>query len=396
MTAVNNPYSLLYTENLHTGVSAYNFSYHAIGGDTTHAFFGTVCSRFACFVSGMEEWSTGHIAWLCKQGILTKIDEQSAQGVQIGDWVWIPGHVQVVTNVVKANGGVTNVSITEAWQPYVRLVSKTAANFDKYVHGTSSDNSKPGYIYRNNEIFKNVTYEPSPFVAIDDEVLSGEYQYNNDICTYAGDYACFRKKEENDTRQDYNVWLNYNLGDSPSKNWTSIKLYRESYDKSTNVMTLVLVATYNDVDFTQHKYLIPYSDLTVAGKYRACLFDGNEESKPTYFEIIETNVSYTKNGDYITVYFSTPKNYNLNDGTRVYNNGEPTKVVVGTLGGSHRAVRMLSPEERINGVVTFNPSALSSQQTLNEYDATNAYIKVFFKGEYGRVTNAPLKIDYNS
>ena len=381
MTAVNNPYSLLYTENLHTGVSAYNFSYHAIGGDTTHAFFGTVCSRFACFVSGMEEWSTGHIAWLCKQGILTKIEEQSAQGVQIGDWVWIPGHVQVVTNVIKANGVVTNVNITEAWQPYVRLVSKTAENFDKYLHGTSSDNSKPGYVYRNNEIFKNVTYEPSPFVAIDDEVLSGEYQYNNDICTYAGDYACFRKKEgNNNERADYNVWLNYNLTDTPSQSWTAIKLYRERYD-SNNVLQLDLVATYNDVDFTEHKYLIPSSDLTVVGKYRACLTDGTTESQPTYFEIIETNVSYTRNGQNVTVTFDSA-------------NGTPTKIVVGTLSGSHRAVRMLSPEERINGVVTFNPKKLSGQQTLNAYDGSNAYIKVFFKGEYGRVTNDPIKINY--
>jgi hypothetical protein len=194
-------------------------------------------------------------------------------------------------------------------------------------------------------------------------------------------------KQVNDSRNDYEVWLNYNLGETPSRNWTGIKLYKERYDNTEvdddNELHLDLVATYSNVDFTKHKYLIPSSDLTVAGKYRACLTDGTVESKPTYFEIIETNVRYTRNGEVITVNFSS-------------SNGTPTKIVVGTLGGSHRAVRVLTESERMDGVVSFNPKAWSAAQTLKEYDRNNVYIKVFFKGEYGRVTNAPLKINYNS
>jgi hypothetical protein len=383
MTAANNPYSLLYTEDCQDNTSDYGMVYYSAGGDTTHAFFGTVCSRFACWASGIEEWDTGKFAWLCEQGYLTKIQDQSAQGVEIGDFVWIPGHISIITNYVKSGGVVTSVTITEAWQPLVKLTTRTASDFNDYLAALpgSGNNSGPAIIYRNNEIYKNVVYEASPFVAIDDEVPQ-EYQYNNDICTYAGDYAAFRLKGENDTRNDYKVWLNYNLGDTPSRQWTGIKLYKETYNNS-NVLSLVLVATYNDVDFTKHKYLIPPTDLTEVGKYRARLFDATTESKPTYFEIIETDVSYTRNGDVITVNFSS-------------SNGTPTKIAVGTLGGSRRAVRTLTESERMDGVVSFNPKAWSAEQTPIAYDEDDAYIKVFFKGEYGRVTNEPLKIDYNS
>jgi hypothetical protein len=219
-------------------------------------------------------------------------------------------------------------------------------------------------------------------VAIDDEVPQ-EYQYNNDICTYAGDYAAFRLKGENDTRNDYKVWLNYNLGDTPSRQWTGIKLYKETYNDS-NVLSLVLVATYNDVDFTKHKYLIPPTDLTEVGKYRACLFDATTESEPTYFEIIGAKVSYTRDGDVITVNFGYDEN------------NAPTKVVVETLGGRHRADRILSQSERDSGTVTFNPKAMNAKQAGEALDYNDAYIKAFFQGEYGRVTNEPLKIDYNS
>jgi hypothetical protein len=361
MTCANNPYSLLYTENLATRTSDYGFTYVGNRG-TIHAWMGTVCSRFTASCCGMdgEEWDTAYMAWLCEEGVFTKIYDQSGQGVEVGDWIWISGHVRIITDVKKSDGLVTSIAVSEAWQPLCRVVNYTPTTLNTYL------SSNHGIIYRYNELYKNVTYEPSPFIAIDDEVLSGEYVYNNDICTYAGDYAAFY--------EGFPVWINYNLSEVGS--WTQMQVYKND----------VLVGTYN-IDTSVHRFNLTeaYGSLGY-GKWKARLTDGTNYSDYTYWEVIETNVAYT------TPDANTP---NVKKVTFSSSNGTPTRVVFCEQDGTPMAVRPLSIAERMDGYVVFNPVAYCKAQR-GENLGSGTYLRVYFVGEYGRVSNAQILTDIGS
>lgn len=361
MTCANNPYSLLYTENLATRTSDYGFTYVGKRG-TIHAWMGTVCSRFTASCCGMdrEEWDTAYMAWLCDEGIFTKIYDQSGQGVEVGDWIWISGHVRIITDVKKSDGLVTSIDVSEAWQPLCKVVNYTPTTLNTYL------SSNHGIIYRYNELYKNVTYEPSPFIAVDDEVLSEEYVYNNDICTYAGDYAAFY--------EGFPVWINYNLSEVGS--WTQMQVYKND----------VLVGTYN-IDTSVHRFNLTeaYGSLGY-GKWKARLTDGTNYSDYTYWEVIETNVAYT------TPDANTP---NVKKVTFSSSNGTPTRVVFCEQDGTPMAVRPLSIAERMDGYVVFNPVAYCKAQRGGNL-GSGTYLRVYFVGEYGRVSNAQILTDIGS
>lgn len=361
MTCANNPYSLLYTENLATRTSDYGFTYVGRRG-TIHAWMGTVCSRFTASCCGMdrEEWDTAYMAWLCEEGIFTKIYDQSGQGVEVGDWIWISGHVRIITDVKKSDGLVTSITVSEAVQPLCSVVNYTPTTLNTYL------SSNHGIIYRYNELYKNVKYEPSPFIAVDDEVLSGEYVYNNDICTYAGDYAAFY--------EGFPVWINYNLSEVGA--WTQMQVYKND----------VLVGTYN-IDTSVHRFNLTeaYGSLGY-GKWKARLTDGTNYSDYTYWEVIETNVAYT------TPDANTP---NVKKVTFSSSNGTPTRVVFCEQDGTPMAVRPLSIAERMDGYVVFNPVAYCKAQRGGNL-GSGTYLRVYFVGEYGRVSNAQILTDIGS
>lgn len=358
MTAANNPYSMFYTEDLKHNTSEYGFTYYT-GGATVHGYMGAVCSTFSAYAIGMDVvFTTGFIAWMAKQGLFEKIYDQSAQGVEVGDWVWSDGHVFVVSNVARVSGVVESVVIAEAWQPLVRKLSYTPAEFDSRVASVN------GIIYRPKELYKNTFYEASPFVAVGDEVITTPYQYNNDICTYKGDYACFR--------EGFPVWINYNLVEVGA--WTQMEVYKDD----------VLVGTYN-IDTTTHKFNLTeaYGQLGY-GKWKARLTDGTNYSDYTYWEVLQTTVSVvtpdSNNPDVKTFNFSSA-------------NGTPVYMNLCSVSGSPRAMWVFSQAERNIGSVTFNGRTLSQQQR-GGFGDEDIYVRVFFRGDYGMLSNGGLLTDY--
>ena len=344
MTAVNNPYSLFYTENISSvrSKSGYGFTY---SGVNCGSYYGMACSIFAEWALGFKiPYETFNFAYLARIGKLVKIADQSAQGVHICDLLWQSGHTMLVTGVQRDQyGNVINV-ITSESKSNVKATTRTAANFNSYLSTNSC------IIYRPTEIYKNTEYVPSEFVAVRGESTPPAYVYNDDICFFAGDYAAWRVGDD--------CWLNYTKG-----NYSSVKIYKGD----TLVQTVSL-----DADATVHKLDVT-SYMDGAGKYKACLTDGTTDSDYAYWELVDTTVSYA-NG---RVSFAST-------------NGTPWWAQICSATGVTFCFYEISDADITNGYADVDFAQLIADQ---EGDATGTlYLRVMFKGDYGGVVSVMQQV----
>ena len=74
-------------------------------------------------------------------------------------------------------------------------------------------------MYRISNYYRNIDYKPCKYFPLTEYGESTTASYNNDICTFAGDEACFMEGDL--------VVINYNLTSTPSNTWTSIEIYKD-------------------------------------------------------------------------------------------------------------------------------------------------------------------------
>lgn len=373
MTAMNNPYSMAYTENLRDNGSVYGFTYAQPARNTVAGWCGIVCNTFVELAIGMNvQFDTGSWRYLMEIGEIIPVYPNGAQGVRIGDMLWEAGHGRLVQNVWRdENGVVTKVEVSENALYHSTLFS--AADFDTDLAG------RDGLIYRYARLYENVVFKATPFDNLNDGPAP-TFVYNNDICTYAGDYACFR--------EGFRIVINYDLASSSSA-WTSIELYKDdvlygtyllssdpgTYDRGPENYPAELAEELPDHSFDLSSLNLTY------GKYKARLTDGNGNySDYTYFEIVETDASYVflANGN-IKVSFSS-------------SNGVPSFVRFHKENGGPKAIYALTAEDITNGYCILNMQELIKRQ-YNNLNSGNTYCKVYFVGDYGRVTNEPILIN---
>lgn len=352
MTAVNNPYSLLYTERTSNGgTSAWGKTYHGVN---CGCYMGVVCNVFAQFCSmAPVPFNTGEHAWMAKnKSNFARVNNQTAQGVAVGDIVWSNGHDRCVTDVTRnAAGTVTNVTITESVTDVVKTTAMTAAQFDTYIATNKC------IIYRYTGL--SPIYIPSPFVAGKGETI-GTYTYNDDICTFAGDRASFKVGDT--------IVINYNLKSVGS--WTKMRIYKGEVGSWTQVKEVTLDTSAHVVDLT--------SDSLTAGNYRAALYNGSTYSADTYFEVVEANVAATASNGITRITFSSA-------------NGKPLYYEVCAISGATYAIDGLTDEDRLRGYVDVDLTALNQGQYPSKPFSGTMYVKVHFEGQYGRVANQVTK-----
>lgn len=345
MTAAHNPYSLLYTEDtLGTrSKSAYGITYHGVN---CGAYFGAVCNTFALYAAGVPiDYNTAEFADAAVKGIFERVFDQSGYGLELMDILWVSGHGRVVTDLWRNNrGDIVNIEVREQVHDFPTVSTSTPQAFmSRYGNPV---------IYRYKDLDKAIQYEPSQFVAVEDEIIETPYVYNDDICTYAGDYACFYQGEA--------VHINYAKG-----SYTSMQLYKGD----TLIQTIPLPSSYNathSVDVTSY--------LTGAGKYKARLTNGSANSDYTYFEVVDCNVSYTLNGSTLTVEFSST-------------NGAPQYVQITDRAGNSKGIYPLSASDISAGRCVVTPSDFVGGSVFS-----GQYLKVFFVGDYGIVRNDYMQI----
>ena len=367
MTAVNNPYSLLYTENVNADYSksAWGRTYY---GQNATCYFGTVCSEFSAICSGCKfDYATGYHEWLHKNHYVVKVYDQSAQGARAGDIFWKDGHCRLIYAVKKnSSGEVTHVKIAESTYGTCIINSPvTASAFNTEIKNT------PCIIYRPLWLYKNNDYEASPFVAVNGETPQS-FTYNDDICTFAGDKASFRVGEL--------VVLNYNLTASPSHTWTHIQLYKGSTLLETYALADI---DQSELDESQKNHALPLGTSLAYGKYKARMTDGTNYSDYTYFEVIQTNVSVSISEGVATVTASSA-------------NATKTGIKVCGVSGGARAMRELTEDEQNAATFDIDLVALNAGQTTAPIiGVSNLYLKIYFRGDYGQVTNEPVPVQFS-
>ena len=166
----------------------------------------------------------------------------------------------------------------------------------------------------------------------------------------------------------YNDYLCPSKGDRSVYRTTdtvTIHIYNSGYDQIVLAKGADVISSENyDGDMHQYVNLKP-------GIYSVFLQSGNERTAMVSFEIIETNVSYEWNDDSesITIFFDS--------------SAVPEYAALSLLPGGSKFYT-ISEVDRWRGCITV-PKWI---------DQPEYYCKVLFKGEYGRIINVRVKVEY--
>lgn len=348
LSAVNNPYSLLYTEDISTrNVSSYGFTYH---GDECGPYMGIHCTDFVAYSLGFPlPWITAQYNYLSDIGFLEIVKDRTTSGIKKLDILWTKGHVRLITDIIlNEDSSINKILVSESLKNLPRTTSYTKTEIKSLLQKNNQ------IIYR----YSGLNHIPSIVNPLNSIPL--KLEYNNDICTYRGDYATFRKGEK--------IILNYNL--KSIGNWSEIELYR--YDQL--IQTL-------EIDKNNHGYDITNLNLEY-GKYKARLKGDNIFSDYTYFEILETIVTFNNENEEQIITFSSA-------------NGTPIYFLYCYDNGWNMGTHIFTETERNQGYARINSLRMLQEEheTADRFFNKKTYLKVFFQGEYGRVTNTPILTD---
>ena len=179
MTAIHNPKSKLYTEDIS------QYPYH---GTNCKAYYGTVCSSLVSYALGLTPRYYANDFPISE--MMDFVPADNINLLKIADVLWRDGHVAIITDIITDPSGlVQKVEISESIGQGCRRYYRTAESFQKLMQSSFK------YILRYKELYKNTSYTPVPeFVAVGDEIPT-LFTYNNDLCVDKGDRSCYREDE---------------------------------------------------------------------------------------------------------------------------------------------------------------------------------------------------------
>ncbi len=128
LAAVENPHSVLYTEDLTGKVS------------NAAPYYGKVCSTFTSY--GLQcalPYRSSHHDSVFRNGVIL-VDPQSAQAAAPGDVIYTPpakvgggSHVELVTAIERNGESVTAVRVEDSWPPTTRNLLRKTSDFDSHI-----------------------------------------------------------------------------------------------------------------------------------------------------------------------------------------------------------------------------------------------------------------------
>lgn len=239
MTAVHNPRSVMYTEDISKP------PYHGLN---CAPYYGAVCSSSVMYALGFS------IPYYVKQikdlPYIHKLETQSIDSLKVCDVILKAGHVQMIFNTEYQADTLYRITTFESSGMSAHIETYSKSKFKKMW-------VSEGYVgYR----YENINYsqEPVVFSAL------APIEYNDDLCPSKGDRAVYRTDDE-----------------------IVIDIFNERYD------TIVLVKEdriIREESITGDRH--SYSNLD-SGIYSVYLQKGSEKSEPVSFEAVETDVSYS-------------------------------------------------------------------------------------------------------
>ena len=314
MTAVHNPNSVFYTEDISKP------PYHGVNCAT---YYGAVCSSSVMYALGFKiPFSTNQII---KLPFMRKIEHQVIDSLKICDVIWKKGHVQLIYNIEFKADTLYKVTTFETTGRKSRITSYSPERFRKLWN----NNGYVGYRYE----YLNYSSEPAEFKKL------GPIQYNDDLCPSKGDKAVYRTDDT-----------------------ITINIFNPNYDE------IVLMKDGREVlreacngDKHQFFNLQP-------GIFSVYLQKEDAKTEPVTFEAMEIYVNYIMdNGDKDMIVYFNPLH-------------RAEYVALCTLQGGSQFYP-ISNRDREQGFtkVPF---------VENSYN----YCKVIFSGEYGSITNRPIRV----
>ena len=253
MTAVHNPKSVLYTEDISKE------PYHGLN---CAPYYGAVCSSAVMYALGFRiPYYTSQIINLES---MQKLNPQIIDSLKVCDVIWKPGHVQLIFDVEHRADTLYRISTFESNGRSAHIRSHSKAEFKNIW-------KKEGYVgYR----FKYLIYskEPVEFIEFDPIV------YNEALCPSKGDKAVYRTDDA-----------------------ITINIFTSEYD--TIVLTkdsIVIESGFFQGGFHYYTDLQP-------GIYEAFLQKNDKKSDPVSFEVIDADVrcSWKPDGESLELFFNT-------------------------------------------------------------------------------------------
>ena len=248
MTALQNPYSVIYSENL--GKAPY------YGSSDSAPYYGSTCSNSLMYVLGIDPPYYSRMVERIPG--MERAIEQTPGSIELCDVLWRQGHLMMVYDIQRnENGEIIKVVIFETTRNNQIDTWFNEMTFDDFVIYWR----KAGIIrYQYSKLNENTDYSLSVFVPLDDEP-SYPYNYNYDICPTLGDRCSYLEG----CPVDLAILSDY---------YSRVLLYRNGEYYDTVDVKIPITTFYN----------LPY------GEYRACLVRDGIRSGFTCFEVIDVDI----------------------------------------------------------------------------------------------------------
>lgn len=252
MTAVHNPKSVLYTENISQA------PYHGLN---CAPYYGAVCSSTVMYALGVS--IPFYANQIIKLPFMHQLEHQVVDSLKVCDVLWKSGHVQMVYDVEHRADTLYKMTMFESSGASAHIKTYTSESFKEMWKAYN-------YVaYR----YDNIVYTTRP------ESFAGlkSIDYNDDLCPSKGDKAVYRTVDA--------ICINIF-----NQNYQEIVLQKDNEEISAD--------TYNNDYY--------YSGLE-PGIYMAYLRSNEKESEPVSFEVIQAdvNVSLTDDGNLLIEFSSS-------------------------------------------------------------------------------------------
>lgn len=255
MTAVHNPNSVLYTEDLSLS------PYHGINCGT---YYGAVCSSSVMWCLGID--IPYYANQIIKLPSMKRLDCQQIDSLKICDVIWKSGHVQMVYNIEYKADTIYKITMFESSITNAHLTEYSKEQFQKMW----ADNRYVGYRYK--KLKQSTTSRH--FQSLDTVI------YNDDLCPSKGDKSVYRTTDT-----------------------VLINIFNDNYEN-------IILSDGKDVIISEKYNGGKHIFMNLQpGIYYVSLSKEQEQTAPISFEIIETKVKYTLLGNgFLTVYFESSAN----------------------------------------------------------------------------------------
>lgn len=407
LTALQNKRSVMYTEAISSAdnTSKYGIAYHGLQ-TLSNPYYGTVCSGFVCYNLDFND--------IKFSGSLSNYGVTMAYGnhdnpypstdpfdiIQPLDLVWYTGHVMMVTDVYTDDFGNSKlIVISESTVPFVNSRPYDRDGFKKRmvdkVNTNTGTTENPAYtnewkLLRYTAWNANIEEpENTPFVQRDwMEYQPDEIEHiDDDITTFAGEYAAFSIGDPSDSVNNNKMFLNIHRGGSTG--YTHLQIFNETADESTaeplydidissnggNVVQATSYTNYTEDAADKEDWIVFnignywYNNSLSSGKYKARVVRKEsgvivEEmvSGCTHFQMVDITFNITKDSNSITVGFSSSE-------------------------GIPYLIRQEKPDGMSNKIYELTDTDIStgSKMLLWTGFSTYKYVKLFVKADYGVV-----------